>query len=207
MMTPNSRSCHSTCCGEGFTSVKFWLRRGVPDNRRGTTINAATPRLFMRGILSCLCRFARAVGRCIQQAANAFLQHHGALILAAPDRSHGDLLVAMAHRTCNRPRGTGVKFMNAGLRHYAMHIRFRDTAARHNCYPSCSSFVQAFDLGEALLNTLLTARYKQAVHSRGNHRIQRFFEIARHIESAMECHLERLGDADQAARTLDINAA
>jgi hypothetical protein len=23
-MTPNSRSCHATCCGDGFTSMKFW---------------------------------------------------------------------------------------------------------------------------------------------------------------------------------------
>src|SRR5882724_4150870 len=34
MMTPNSRSCHSTCWGEGLTSLKFSARENTVDARQ-----------------------------------------------------------------------------------------------------------------------------------------------------------------------------
>src|SRR5208283_6015926 len=42
MMTPNSRSCHAACCGEGLMSVKFWARPAEAAARQNAESIAAT---------------------------------------------------------------------------------------------------------------------------------------------------------------------
>src|SRR5690242_18834749 len=99
MMTPNSRSCHSSCWGEGLMSVKFWAAIAPQVKKRTAAIRLASRNLCMRAILSRLGALAGAIHGSFEKSPNFVFQHHRPLVFAALQRTHRDLFIAVPHRT------------------------------------------------------------------------------------------------------------